>query len=620
MKSGLSLLLFALLLQAHTPTATAQTPAEATADAAAAERARAELERKALGLVEEALAEAQSLKLLENRVRAQATAARMLWSRDPKAARAAFKAAADGVAELNAAIDPEDPQLYNAAQTLVQLRTELVNAAAQFDANLALEFLRATRPTYTEALAAAGYGHPWQEQSLEMSIVANIAAQEPRRALEIAEESLSRGVTVALLSVVQQLRTKEPASASKLAAGIVRRLRPEDLQSQHEAGSVAQQLLIMTRTAENPPANAVVNSSGPEMVSVGRVVPDSGGAPLLDEQTRRELIEKVLAAMASGAPNQGGSYSLFHTFQSILPELERTAPARAAALRRRAEEMERSFNPHMRQMRPYQEVMNTGTIEVVLEAARKAPAEVRDHLYTHAAWKAFNEGHDPERARQILENVSNPQHRAQARMEMEKRAHWRTVQQGNYAEARQTAARLKSPEERVQALLQIAGRAVTAGDTETARQVLEEARGLVETQTRGQQQFTYRLQVASAYMQFDADASFEVVESAVGRLDALLDAAEVLDGFGQESFREGELKPQGGYIWNEMINQCAQTLALLARDDFERAAAAAKTFRRPEARTGARLILAQTVLGGLPPLNRNRGFAGVPAIRYGRRD
>ncbi|MDT5268047.1 MAG: hypothetical protein QOH49_233 [Acidobacteriota bacterium] len=623
MKTRLPLLLLALLLHMHAPSALAQTPTEtkAAADEAEAERVRVELERKSLGLIEEALAEAQSLKLLENRVRAHATAAALLWPRDPKAARAAFKAAADGIAELNAAVDPEDPQLYIAAQTVAQLRGELVSAAAPFDANLALEFLRATRPTYSEALVAAGYGQPSQEQSLEMSIVANIATQEPQKALEIAEASLSKGgVSMSLLNVVQQLKTKEPASASKLAVDIVHRLRPEDLWGQNEAGAVAQQLISMTRPSQNLPANQFANSTGLVDVSIGRVVPDSGGAALLDEQTRRELVEKVLAAVAAGAPSQGGGYNLFYAFQALLPELEQLPAARAAALRRKAEEIERTFNPQIRMIRPYQEVMQSGTVEAVLEAAGKAPAEVRDQLYMHAAWKVYNEGGDAERARQILDNVSNPQQRAQARREMEQRAHWRVVQGGDYKEARQAVSRLKTPDERVQALLQIAGRAAAAGDAETARLVLDEARELVDSQTRGQQQFGYRLQVANAFAQFDADASFEVVESAVGRLDGLMDAAEVLDGFGQDAFKEGELKPQGGYIWNEMINQCAQTLALLAHADFERAAAVAKKFRRPEARTNAQLTLAQSVLSGLPTLKRNKGFAVAPLGIYGRRE
>ncbi|MFL6337170.1 MAG: hypothetical protein ACJ754_28050 [Pyrinomonadaceae bacterium] len=607
MKTLWPLLLLTLLLQAHTPAARAQTPAGASAEAA-----EAELERKALGLVGEALADASSLKLPENRIRAQATAARLLWPRDPKAARAAFKAAADGFVEMNAAVDTEDPQLYNVAQTVAQLRSELITLAAPFDAGLALDFLRATRPTYADALATAGYGQPVQEQALEMSIVAYIAAQDPQRALEIAEEGLTKGVTISLLGVVQQLRTKDPASASKLAVEIARRLRPEDLWGQNESAAVAQQLIVLTRPVENPAANPSAPSTGPVDVSYGRGVPDGGGTALLDEQTRRELCEKVLAAVAAGVPNQGNGYNLFYALQALLPELEKTAPARVAALRRKADEMERAFNPYQRQMRPYQQIMQTGTVEAVLEAARKAPAEVRDQLYTHAAWKVFNDnGGDPERAWQILESLSNPQQRAQVRREMEQRAQWRAVQQGSYAEARQALARLRTPEERVQGLLQIAGRAAAAGNVEQARQTLEEARGLVESQTRGQPQFSYRLQVANVYAQFDKDAAFELVESAVGRLDVLMDAAEVVDGFGQDAFREGELRAQqGGYIWNEMLSQCAQALALLARADFERAAAAAKKFRRTEARTTAQLLLAQNLLGGLPTKPEFRGRVG----------
>lgn len=290
MKHGWSLLLFALLLHAYAATAHAQTNVQTDTDDAGMNE-RVELERKAFGLVDEALAEAPSLKLLENRIRAQATAARMLWPRDAKAARAAFKAAADGVVEMNAANDQEDPQPYNVAQ----LRNELVMIASPFDANLALELLRATRPTSAEALAAADPNHSLEEKALEMSIVANLAAQEPQRALEIAEESLGKGVSRSLINVVLQMAAKDPDSASKLAVKIARSLSPEDLRSQNEAVAVAQQLLQMTRPS--------TNSTGPVPISVGNdtsVV--GGGVAVLDEQVRRELFEKLFSAMSAGAP------------------------------------------------------------------------------------------------------------------------------------------------------------------------------------------------------------------------------------------------------------------------------------------------------------------------------
>jgi len=595
-------LLLLLLPTAHRGAAFAQAAGAPPpkGETGAAEAARRELERKALGLLEEALAGAEGLKLAENRVRAQSTAARLLWPRDAKAGRAAFKAAADGVAALNASVDTEDPQFYSAAQTLTQLRSELVQVAGQFDPKLALEFLRATRPPFAEAFQSAGLGHPSQEQMLEMTLANQVAAEDPRLALEMAEESLAKAFTTGLLNVINLLRSKDPAAASKLAVQIVRKLRPEDLRGNYEASAIAQQLIFMTRTQENP----APHSTGPTIIVSGTYAPTTstppvGAPPLLDAQTRRELVEKVLAAVAGGAHSQG-DHNLFQALQTLLPEVEKYAPGRAAALRRRAEEMEGGLNPRARLARPFQEVLQSGTAEAMLEAAPKAPAEVRDQLYMQAAWRVFNEGGDAERARQILENVSNPQRRVQARRSIEQQAQWRAAQQGNFAAARQMVARLHGVEEKVTALLQLAGQASAAGDRQTARQALEEARGLAEGHGRGQQQFSQRLQVAGLYAQVDADVSFEMVEAAIARLDELIEAAYVLDGFGHDSFREGELRAQGGYVWNELISQCAQTLGALAPADFERASAGAKKFRRAEARTTAQLLLAQHILSAMP--------------------
>jgi hypothetical protein len=422
-------------------------------------------------------------------------------------------------------------------------------------------------------------------------------------------------VTTGLLNVMNELRTKEPAAAARLAADIVRKLRPEDMLTNYEASGVAQQLLALTRPADAAPGGA----PGQAAVYVGGASPTPGaGAALLDEPTRRELVEKILAALSSSVPNQNGAYNLFQAFQTLLPEIERYAPGRAAALRRRADELERGFNPQGRLLRPYEELLQTGTIDALLEAAPKAPAEVRDHLYMSAAWKALGEGKDAERARRILESVSNPQQRAQTRRSMETQAQLNAAAQGGYAEVRQSAARLSSSDERVMVLMQIASQAAAAGDKQTARQVLEDVLAIAETQARGQQQFNYRLQVADAYARFDPNAAFEVVEASMARLDELLDAAVVLDGFGQDAFREGELRPQGGYLWHDLISRCATALAALAPADFERASADAAKFRRVDARTTAQLTLASNVLSTMAPIQGRRYERLVPLGGFGR--
>src|ERR1044072_829751 len=103
MKIRRSLVLLVILSLLSTSNARARTPQEKTAGDA--ESTREELEEKAVALREDALAEAQGLKLAENRVRAETVAAGLLWPRDEQAARTAFKAAADAIAALLAASD-----------------------------------------------------------------------------------------------------------------------------------------------------------------------------------------------------------------------------------------------------------------------------------------------------------------------------------------------------------------------------------------------------------------------------------------------------------------------------------------------------------------------------------
>ena len=606
---------FLVLLLLSISNALAQSPPRPEISAAELEASQKELEKKALGLLEEALAEAQGLKLVENRVRARAVAARLLWPHDEKAARALFKAAADEVVALNNRVDAEDTQFHNDANAVTQLRNELLQMVTPFDASLALEFLRATRQPYLAAVQS--FGQPDQEHNLEMNLATQIASQDPRQALSMAEESLNKGqVTTGLIRLLEQLRMKDPAAASKLAAGIVKKLRPEDLLNNYETSGAAAQLLSLTRPADPAPSAPQQTTTIIDGPSVGPVsVHASAGSPLIDRQTRWELIEKVIAAATSNAPKQNGSYNLFNALQTAMPEVERYAPGRVAALRRKAEELEQTFNPQAKEWKPFQELMQSGTVEALLEAAPKAPSEMRDQIYMQATWKALGDGRDPERAREIVEKISNPQQRAQMRRSLDQQAQWRAAQKGNFAEARELISRLPTVEEKVQAFIQIAYTALNAGDKQAARQVLTEARQLFVGRAQSYPQFSAELQIANTYTQLDDEEAFEIVESAIDRLNELMDAAAMINGFGQDSFTEGELKPQGGYMWNELINLCATTLAALAPTDFERARSGAKRFRRAEARATAQLMIAQNLLNTLPTARNQEGRRHLPTLR-----
>src|SRR5437868_4806409 len=186
MKVKRFLTLLVLISFPSSSNALALTPQEAAPGGA--DPARKELERKAMGLLEDALKEADGLKLVENRVRAETVAAGLLWPRDEEAARAAFRAAADGIAALNSGLDPEDQQFYNTAQAVAQMRSELLQTVAQRDPKLALDVLRATRLPHPDVLQGQGNWLLSQEQLPEASLAGQIAAEDPRQALSVAEE------------------------------------------------------------------------------------------------------------------------------------------------------------------------------------------------------------------------------------------------------------------------------------------------------------------------------------------------------------------------------------------------------------------------------------------------
>ena len=597
-----------------------------SADPAAAREAterRAEVEKKAVALLREAVADSQGLELVENRVRPQMAAAALLWTRDEQTARALFKSAADSIAAYGASLDPEDPQFYNDAQSTSQMRGEIIQSVAQFDPKLALEYLRSTRLPFADALRASGYQTDAQEQQLELNLAARVASQDPAGALRMAERGLSKGMTTALLAVLQELRRKDPAAASKLTAEIVNRLRAADLANNYEVSSLAFQLLSLVPADATAPQQSsqpvVMVADGPSAVTAFR--PAAVDAPpLMTSQTRAELVEKIIAAASSDAANQSSAYNLCSALRAIVPEFEKTNPSRAEALRRRADALERGFNPQADAWRPYKETMESGTIDAMLEVAPKAPPEIREQLYNQAAWKAYNEG-DAERAREIAEHISNPQQRSQMRKNFEAQAVWREASQGNFAAARAAAARLTTFEEKVSALMQIASNAQAKGDAREARQALDDARALASSQASGQHQFRAQLQLAAAYAPFEPGESFEMVESGIARLNELLDNAAAIEGFGQESFKDGELRPQYGYVWSEMVSLCANALASLAPSDFERASAAAKSFRRADVRAMAEMQLAQSVLNSVSRSEfqmKRRGVMSVPLVNMRR--
>ena len=243
----------------------------------------------------------------------------------------------------------------------------------------------------------------------------------------------------------------------------------------------------------------------------------------------------------------------------------------------------------------YQQLVQTGTADDLLEASKNAPPEVVNNLIQQAAWKALSQG-DASHAREIVEKITNPQQRRDMMLNLDRQAFYRASDQQKLAEMRSPASRF-SLEERVGILCQMAGSASSKGDKSTALQLLGEAQALLGNRALSYPQLAAQLQIARLYQQLDSPNGAVIVGTAIEQLNELVAAAVVLNGFDlQQYFRDGEFIVSGGNQLSQIFMEFARGVGWVARTDFDHARLMAEQFQRPEMRVMASV---QAVQGGL---------------------
>jgi len=598
------LLLSCLLLSFTAADVVAQaTTTNATASQGQKTSEHQELEKKALALLDEIAGGADALRLAENRALVRASVADILWAHDEKRARSLFKdAISDLIETAGATIDTDEPSGFGfmSKQMTAQLRGEVLQIIAAHDARLALEYLRATRPaaSATTAFAKQRYGQYDPEPQLELTLAAQMAASDPQRALEAAEESLARNVSSQLPDIVEKLQRKDPEAAAKLVTDIVKKLRTENLTSDSESTGVAISLLKMQ------------SGKGKDT------------APILNKQAAQDLAN-MLATAALSVPS-GKSYYLSR-FDSALPEIEKYAPARAAEVRRKiaafkkrnmaaSDEDEGNNQSETTSVEAnYQQAMEKGTADDVLALAAKAQPEMRSGMIQQAASKALAEG-NADRARSIInDKIADPLERKQMLAELDRQVLASAVEKGKIEEARQIIARVRSNDERATALAALAITAKEKEQPKLAAQLLDEARSAISPRARNVTQLAAQFQVARALTLVDPARSFVIVEPMIDQVNELVNAAAVLGGFiAPEFMREDEaMMSLASKPISLLSTQFNKELAALVNSDFERTKAAADRFQRNELRILARLLIARNVL--VPPSPEEDKTNTVPA-------
>jgi hypothetical protein len=395
------------------------------------------------------------------------------------------------------------------------------------------------------------------------------------------------------------LRDADGDAAAALAADTIKRLQSEVPTPGGDAAAVAVGLLSMTRPQSWTTGDAADRGGSDTSLK-------TRGPIKVDEQSRRELVNWIVACVAATtAGRMNSAHVLFNSLPAAMPEVERYAPGQASAVRAKAEEFRRSLDPSTRAWQKYEGLRRQASPDALLEAAAKAPPEVGDEMYADAAFKLLD-GDDPERARQVIGNISDPQRRALKGKMLERQLLERSLVRGKLEDAQQRIPPDATPEERLSTLLYLSSLAAKKKETTLARRFISEAQALAGGRVQNGFQFSSQLQIARALAALDPRQSLAILDDLADQLNELLAAAAVVDGFGPDCFGEGELKPFAGNMWGELVSQFGEGLASLAPKDFERALSVAQKLQRDEVRISVSLRVAERLLGDAEARRRGR--------------
>ncbi|HAF23728.1 MAG TPA: hypothetical protein DCK93_12615 [Blastocatellia bacterium] len=554
------------------------------------------LKARGLALLREVADSLSEIRLPQTRVRAQLQTSQLLWPSDEKLAAKLVGDAMEGVREYLASVDTLDQDYYQTYQLAMQLRQEVVQVLGQHDPETALGFLRTTR-TLTSPEAGQNNSQWDQELQLELSLASQITARDPKRAVQLAENTLKKGYSSSLIEIISRLRATEPELAAKLAKEIAAKLQGEKLLKNQEASNLA---IMLLRVANSPVRKY--------QTSISASPPAKTETTLLSEQEYKDLFEKTLAEALSYnappsnyySPEKNSAQNILNSLRSMTPEMTVYAPASLAVVEKRVVELNTSSDPQSARWQKYQEGINGGTLDESLEEVGRAPREMREQLYQQVAQKALSLGDLP-RARQILkDHVFNPSQRQQALSNLDQQTIQMDVSKGGIEDALRGVSNLRTSKERAMILSQIVNQIGPGRKRAVALDLLEQARNMVGVSTRveNQEQMSALLEIARAFSRYDSKRAFEVIEPLLDQFNEMSAAALVLNGFGQQYYQDGELAMQNGSSVANTANQLILALGTLATSNFDRAKAGADRLERPEVRINVYLAIAQQAIGG----------------------
>jgi hypothetical protein len=564
------------------------------------EKTQKELEKRALEMIDQAVNEANTLKLAANRAIVFALAGDLYWRFDEKRARDLFRSAGDDILVANLESekekkDSDDP--YLSFYEYGGVRQQVLPIIAKHDADLALELLVQTRPAkVSEALAKAALPNAKQEGgmfnynpeqnlvrqeiALEQRFATLAAEQNPDKAIKLIKDSLAKGISWNILPLLQKLSKKDEKKATALADDVIRKITDTDLTKKREELGAAIQFL---QYATNP--NAPKN-------------PKEKPFKFTDGQLKT-LADKIVSTFMQPT----NSLEMTMGMTQALPSLEKIVPEKIAFLKQKQTEAMKNLPPELKRFQQQEKLWNpNSTPEEILAEISKLNEFEKAQAYRSLTHK-ISQIEDEERAKKLIEQIPDEKTRANATEQFESAKINRTAKDGKLEEAKKLIGNLSKKKTQIQKLVALAmefHKKNVEKDHETAAKLMKDAKALINEFPEDEDEINDLMEVVRGYAVIDPVQGFRLFDPIVDQINDFVQATAILSKYNKRnrSFKKGELVMQvsGGGWENLLIYRYIGQMQLLGKADLNRMNLLTNKFQRVDARTIVKLYVAQGFL------------------------
>ena len=550
---------------------------------------RQELEKKTLALLNEIASAGWSLKLPENRIFVMVNAADLLWPVDEKRARNLYWDALNSINSISPAVRSstnenlsrsDRDKIFQAYFLNYSLRQQLLRRIARRDSQLALDMLRATRQVPPRQFVP-GFLLP-DDRDLEQEIAGAVAAHDPAQALQVARQSLAKGLTLELLNLLYKLNQKDSEKASQFAGDIITKLQTTNIATDLPASIIAIQLLESSRTPDaNRPA---------KLVSVA-----SMKVLNLSDEQRRDLVELLTDAALSVSANS----NLLFEISELMPETDRFFPERRAPLERKLATFNETLSKEQRDQNLQNTLIRRGVPEDIIRNAVTADDNTRLMLYNQAAISAVFRGQTDSFRDFVNKEVSASGERTKILDFLDAEEISATAGRKQLDNLRNLLPKIRRKEERARAMAELALLLKEKGEDEEASTLLDEAATMIKTDLKDDKQTQALLTLLCAYAIVDPAKAFALAERTVDQANSQISLLMLLDRVvktGAVKKSEIILDQAGILPLDFLLFKYGKGVAALAKADFNRTKALADRFDRNELRLMAQLFIVQGLL------------------------